>query len=468
MQKTRVKKWGPFVTTGLAMEAAVLLGVGHTVSTPTLPVHLLSASIFVDGTKPIVGPEDGVPFVRMADSFQGRYVPDGSAPVFVDYPRSLGVATGLSDPTYDESEADAAAKVVRAVRQARADDPAGTIYVVGYSQGAGTVASALAQLERDPDFDTGSIEFVQASSPRRNAGGILTRLPPGVYLPLVGVTFGEGTTPERTRVLQVSKMYDGVSDAPDFVLNVAADSNAVLGFVFLHSGYYQEVDPDDPTAIVTTTADGLVTDKLIPAPVGQLPLTMPLLQLGVPADLVTAMDPFLRAVIETGYQRADPAVPGSFPSEPVPFRLVPPPTRWISDADSVTAGAVRSAELVGDFTASALTRSHGPLVVPAATESAVESADDEAAAPARSRESSAREAETDSAEQAPATSGSAPRRPGGWRPGDLLRSVWAKQPPAGSRAAEAKPDTAPQSAGSDVEAGTRTHTERSSAQTTDG
>lgn len=100
---------------------------------------------------------------------------------------------------------------------------------------------------------------------------------------------------------------------------------------------------------MTTSADGLVTDKLIPAPVGQLPLTMPLLQLGVSPQTVTALDPFLRAIIETGYQRPDSTVPGSFPSEPVPFRLVPPPTRWVSDAEAVAQGAVQSARLFGDI-----------------------------------------------------------------------------------------------------------------------
>lgn len=441
MQKSRMKKWGPFVMTGLAVEAAVLLGVAHTVQTPVMPVHLLSASIFVDGTKPVIGSEDGVPFLRMADSFQGRYAAEGSNLTFVDYPRSLGMATGLTDPTYNESEADAAAKIVRGIRQARADDPTGTIYVVGYSQGAGTVAGALAELERDPDFHTGDIEFVLASNPRRNSGGILTRLPAGVYVPLVGVTFGEGTTPERTKVLQVSKMYDGISDAPDFVLNIAADANAVLGFVYLHSGYYQEIDPNDPSAIVTTSRDGLVTDKLIPTPVGQLPLTMPLLELGVPPDLVTALDPFLRAVIETGYERPDTNVPGSFPSEPVPFRLVPPPTRWISDAQTVAAGAVRSAQLLTDVAESnpTIVRQRPVVSAPRRDDAlpAVELDFGDVAEPSDDIERPARLRgprlwAADREETSRAFSG--------WRPGDLMRSAWEQQPPTGSRAADAEPD----------------------------
>ncbi len=286
-----------------------------------------------------------MPFFRMADSFQGAYDLPGFDKTFIEYPRSLGPATGLGDPTYDESEADAATKIVDAVHQARADDAKGTIYVVGYSQGSGAAAKAIDELQSE-GFDTENIEFVLAANPRRNDGGILTRLPKGVYLPVFGVTFGDGTTPEGTKVLQVTKQYDGVGDAPKYVFNIASDLNAALGFYYLRPGYYKTVDPNDPNAIVTTSADGLVTDKLIPAPVGQLPLTMPLLQLGVPPTLVAAMDPFLRSVIETGYDRPDPNVPGSYPSEPVRFQLVPPPQRWLSDVQSVAAGAIQSVQLL--------------------------------------------------------------------------------------------------------------------------
>jgi hypothetical protein len=69
---------------------------------------------------------------------------------------------------------------------------------------------------------------------------------------------------------------------------------------------------------------------------------MPLLQLGVPPALVSALDPFLRSVIETGYNRPDPNVAGSYPSEPVPFQLPPPPQLWLHDVVSVAIGAAQS------------------------------------------------------------------------------------------------------------------------------
>lgn len=434
------RNWGPYVTTGLALEAVAIVGFAYATDSHVSPPNLLAASIFVDGTKPAFGrSEEGVPFLRMADAFQGAY-DQGVNNVFIEYPRSLGPITGLGDPTYDESEADATTKIVAAVQQARQDDPTGTIYVVGYSQGSGAAVKAIDELE-DAGFDTENIEFVLAANPRRNDGGILARLPKGVYLPVFGVTFGDGTTPENTKVLQVTKQYDGVGDSPNYIFNIASDANAVMGFYYLHPGYYKNVDPNDPNAIVTTSADGNVTDVLIPAPVGQLPLTMPLLQLGVPPALVTAMDPFLRSVIETGYNRPDPNVPGSYPSEPVPFQLVPPPQRWLPDALSVVGGAIESVQLL----AGALQQPNTLVNNDVSTLATVQrnSAAATESVPVDDDEPAIEEKTSESESEKPAT-GTGPNKfqplrlpKTGWRPGDLLRSLF---PPK-----TVKPTTEPQS-----------------------
>jgi hypothetical protein len=453
------KSWGPCVTTGIALEMAAIVGFAYATDSHVSPPNLLAASIFVDGTKPAFGgSEEGEPFVRMADSFQGAY-DMGDDNVFIEYPRSLGPITGVGDPTYDESEADAAAKIVAAVKNARADDENGTIYVVGYSQGSGAAVKALDQLESE-GFDTDGIEFVLAANPRRNDGGILTRLPKGVYLPVFGVTFGDGTTPESTKVLQVTKQYDGVADSPAYVFNVVSDVNAAMGFYYLHSGYYQDVDPDpdaqDPDAIVTTSADGNVTDVLIPAPVGQLPLTMPLLQLGVPPTLVAAMDPFLRSVIETGYNRPDPNVEGSYPFEPVPFQLVPPPQRWLPDTLSVAAGAMQSAQLLaGAAQPNSLVNENVSTLAAVQSDTRSASVDDDK--PVVEEEKS--EPESDEP-----TTGTGPNkfRPArlpkpGWRPGDLLRSLF---PPK-----TAKPTSDPQSPTPTADPSPSTDTDESTGDT---
>ncbi|MDT5243159.1 MAG: hypothetical protein QOD36_535 [Mycobacterium sp.] len=446
------RSWGPYVTTGIALEAVAICGFAYATDSHVSPPNLLAATIFVDGTKSVTGTEEGVPFFRMADSFQGVY-DAGPDNVFIEYPRSLGPITGAGDPTYDDSEGDATTKIVAAVRAARQDDATGKIYVVGYSQGSGAAVKAIDELESDPEFNTDNIEFVLAANPRRNDGGILTRLPKGVYLPVFGVTFGDGTTPEGTKVLQVTKAYDGVADSPAYIFNIASDLNAALGFYYLHPGYYKNVDPDpnDPTAIVTTSADGNITDKLIPAPLGQLPLTMPLLALGLPPSLVTAMDPFLRSVIETGYNRPDPNVAGSYPSEPVPFQLVPPPQRWLPDVLSVAAGAAQSVQLLtGALQPNSLVNNNVSTLAARQPETPAVAQ----AAPPGDDKPAVEEKKSELVADKPPATGTGPNKvepvpkaKTGWRPGDLLQSLFTPKPkpvtePHGSTpAADPKPST---------------------------
>ena len=440
------KKWGPYVTTGVALEVATLFAFAYATDSHVPGASLLAqTSIFVDGTKSILGTEEGVPFFRMADSFQGAYSGADYDEKFVIYPRSLGPLTGLGDPTYDDSEAEATREIVSAVEAAK-NDPAyngETVYVVGYSQGAGAGANAIPILEERGLND--NVVFVLASNPRRNDGGILTRLPAGVYVPILGVSFGGGTTAEETKVLQVTKQYDGVADSPDYIFNVAADANAILGYYYLHSGYYKDVpavpeniDPNNPPEgmIVSTNENGNVTDVVLVAPEGELPLTMPLLQLGVPRDVVVALDPFLRSVIETGYDR--PVGPGAYPDEPVPFRLVPPPDQWASDVQSVAAGAALTSQRLaalgqpttpnlGDTGADVLLPqgSPAPLVgqLPGPTDAQPPTppVDDVEKKPTLLPLSPLRDAfgiGTGPNKVEP------PKRPaGGWQPGDLVRSV---------------------------------------------
>jgi hypothetical protein len=450
-RKPAAKKWGRYVTTGVALEAATLFAFAYATDSHVPGASLLAqTSIFVDGTKSITGNEEGVPFYRMADSFQRGYSrPDDN--VFIEYPRSLGPLTGLGDPTYDDSEAEATRKIVDAVTAAKTD-PAykgETIYVVGYSQGAGAAANAIPILEEQGLNE--NVRFVLASNPRRNDGGILTRLPAGVYVPILGVSFGEGTTPEDTQVLQVTKQYDGVADSPDYVFNVAADANALLGFYYLHSGYYKDVPLVDPTkppagAIVSTSPDGTITDVLLVAPEGELPLTMPLIQLGVPKDVVVALDPFLRSVIETGYSR--PVGKGAYPTEPVPFQLVPPPDQWISDTQSVAAGATETARrlvALGQPTVPGLAGAGGnqallregssvPLIQqPQAPEDATPPVEDR---PILTPLRDALGIGTGPNKVEP------PKAPlGGWKPGDLVRSILPARP--GPQSSTAAGGTAP-------------------------
>ena len=170
---------------------------------------------------------------------------------------------------------------------------------------------------------------------------------------------------------------------------------------------------------------------LIKAPVGDLPLTMPLLQLGVPKSVVAALDPMLRAIIETGYDR--PVGPGTFPSQPVPFQLLPPPTSWAADAQSVAAGVVQTGQnLAGVAGPPTLVAADDVRTDRTATVPHEPVADPE---PQPKPNAKTQLVPTSASSSAPTSSSSTPVKfdpphvsSGGWHPGDLLRQFFAPKP----------------------------------------
>jgi hypothetical protein len=60
-RKPATKKWGRYVTTGVALEAATLFAFAYATDSHVPGASLLAqTSIFVDGTKSITGNEEGV------------------------------------------------------------------------------------------------------------------------------------------------------------------------------------------------------------------------------------------------------------------------------------------------------------------------------------------------------------------------------------------------------------------------
>jgi hypothetical protein len=351
-----------YVTAGVALELAGLVGFVNVVDANAPMVRLLAAtSIFIDGTKDIIPTGNSQAPDRMRGTLNGvldqghDYVsaPGAGGNYYVQYPRSFGILTGPTDPTYDASRTIATQNTITAIKDARSQNPNDPIYVVGYSQGANAESEAIRALEAE-GYDTSNITFVLVGNGARNDGGLWARLPAGVYVPLIGLSFGASMNPDPNgpQVIQISKQYDGASDVPQYVLNPVAWANAALGFVYVHNGYYQDVDFDldhngtinsadvalaqqDPAHYIVTT-NGNISDVVIRNPEGQLPLTRPLLDMGVPPEVVKALDPLLRAIIETSYNR--PPNGGVYPAEPQHVELLPPVTRWQADADAVAAG----------------------------------------------------------------------------------------------------------------------------------
>jgi hypothetical protein len=386
-QITRGKRAAPYVTTAVALEIVSFFGFAYLTDSHVPGISPLAAtSIFIDGTKDIFPTEDSQAPDRMRNALNGQYDQCGAhstgpcaGNVYIDYSRDFGILTdGVG---YDKSTADAATKTLAAIQKARADNPCQTsdcsdspIYVVGYSQGAKASSDVYAQILKnnagkkpgDPGYiDTRGLNFVMLGNPTRNDGGLWSRLPPGVYVPFLGLSLGGSTNPSTDpnapQVLMITKQYDGAADWPKYVLvNPLAAANAIMGYFYVHTGYYATTDVSDFNAAVDTNHDGTisdaeiaannadpnskyivtrngnVTDVLIKNQPGDLPITEPLKQLGVPPEVIKAIDPLLRAIIEAGYQRP---TDGVYPAKPVSFGIIPKPDKMFRDFLAIEAGA---------------------------------------------------------------------------------------------------------------------------------
>jgi hypothetical protein len=261
-----------------------------------------------------------------------------------EYPGTLGLIDGLGAPTGDQSVADGQKGIA-----ARLPDPSSsdTVTVVAFSEGAVAASHEVSALG-----PSDNVNFVLAGNPERPNGGILARFPAGTYIPILGITGRNATSATGAPVVMVTQQYDGIAEAPAYPLDLAADLNALLGAYYLHGGgtydsvgAYSNVDPNADGNIITTS--GNMTDILVTAAPGALPLFIPLAQAGVPQPILVALDPAVRAIIETGYNRT------TDPSQQIRFALLPPPSAWATDAQNVAAGFAQTArELPGAVLAS--------------------------------------------------------------------------------------------------------------------
>ncbi|MBV8966564.1 MAG: PE-PPE domain-containing protein [Mycobacteriaceae bacterium] len=158
------------------------------------------------------------------------------------------------------------------------------------------------------------------ANPNRPNGGILERFA-GVYIPILGVTFS-GATPTNTGMttVDVARQYDGWADWPTNPLNLLADINAGFGIYYLHGNYIGVGTP------LLQGQYGDTTYYLIPTPV--LPMLMPLEQIPVVGPALAAtVDPVLRVLVETGYNRT------INPGQPTPanFLYFPNPVQTLVD-----------------------------------------------------------------------------------------------------------------------------------------
>ncbi|BBY15044.1 PE-PPE domain-containing protein [Mycolicibacterium litorale] len=341
----------------LAMTAAVPLGAmaltfasAGPLPLPVLPVptELLAQGLYLRGTKIGGYTEFDAPFVQFAngviDQTYNADNPDDTVTLSVDTdqieynggfrPFSQG---GFNDLTYGQSVEQGVNRLGDGVAAQRAADPAGTILVYGYSQGAVVAGQYKART------DEGDIVYVLLANPGRPNGGILARFQgftiPILDIPLSGPTptvsegWEEGDAPTS---YDLTRQYDGWADFPKYPLNVLATINAVLGIAYLHGNYEVDIDPGEALADEAETDTHVYRDTVYyTIGTGLLPLLRPLEQIGVPRPLLLALDAPLRVIVEQGYDRGtNPGAPGAASL----IRLANPATDLVNLLTAVAVG----------------------------------------------------------------------------------------------------------------------------------
>lgn len=216
-------------------------------------------------------------------------------------PEEFWPATGFSDISFDTSVARGVLALHNTIM-----NTVGHKIVLSYSQSANIATREKRNLEElrsqgyagIPQWD--ELSFVFLANPNRPNGGILARFP-GLYIPILGVTFDGATIDDGYQTIDVARQYDLISDFPKYPLNLLADLNALMGYFLLHPNYRSDViDLDDPSTYESHTS-GNTTYYLVHTE--HLPLLQPLRDIGILTPVLDLIEPTLRVLIELGYDR---------------------------------------------------------------------------------------------------------------------------------------------------------------------
>jgi hypothetical protein len=259
--------------------------------------------------------------------------------------------SGLFDLTWDQSVQAGLADLETAMA-AHGNDH---LVIYGYSQGA-TIAN-LEKRKLAEQYPAGTtapdIDFVLSGDGNLPNGGFLARFP-GLYIPILDSSFnGPEPTDTQFDTVVITRQYDWFADFPLYPLNLVADLNALLGFIYVHLYPFDvSLAPDPSTSPAFQGTHGDTSYYFFETQ--DLPLFGPLRTLGVPESVIDVFEPFFRVIVELGYDRSIP------PWEPTPARLIP-----MHDPATVAADLVNAIG-EGINNAAALVGSPAPLSIPAA------------------------------------------------------------------------------------------------------
>ena len=249
--------------------------------------------------------------------------------------------SGLFDLTIGQSLQAGVADLETAMAKHGNDD----LVIFGYSQGA--VVANLEKRKLAEQYPAGTeapdIDFVLLADGNLPNGGLLARFP-GLYIPILDLPFnGPAPTDTQFDTVVINRQYDGFADFPLYPLNLIADVNAVLGFIYVHLyGFDVSLAAPDPTKLPSYQGTYGDTSYYF-FETEDLPLFGPLRTVGVPESVIDVVEPVFREIVELGYDRSIP------PWQPTPARLIPthdPATVAGDLLDAIGEGTTNAATLI--------------------------------------------------------------------------------------------------------------------------
>ena len=247
--------------------------------------------------------------------------------VALDYPGQLGLVSGPGALTTDQSTKLGQKLLHQLIlNELKKGEP---VAVAGISEGTLVVERELAYLQslsanEAPSRDV--LTFYVFGDMLRGLGQMYL---PGVTIPFFGQTFGP--VPEtRYDTVVVNEEWDGWANPPDRPWNPLAVINAVMGAVYTVNGKNDHsqtaLDSMDDAVLVSqvkSEAGGTTSTYVVPRT--QLPITRPLLQLGVPRKVVDEIDKMLMPLIRAGYSYMTPNLGPRVDHGQLVFTPPPPP-----------------------------------------------------------------------------------------------------------------------------------------------
>jgi hypothetical protein len=301
----------------------------------------------------------------------------GTTPVPLDYPGQLGILSGPSALTTDQSTA-VGQELLHALILSKLND--GPVAVAGLSEGTLVIDKELAYLATLPQADApkrDALTFYVFGDMLRGWGQMYLN---GVTIPFIGQTFGSVPETQYDTVV-VNEQWDGWANPPDRPWNLLADLNAVMGAVYTVDGSndHSQTSLDSlsdavKVSEITNKLGGTTTTYMVSRQ--QLPPTKPLLQLGVPSWVVDEIDKLLMPFIQAGYSSltpnlgphiergqlvfTSPPAPADDPMLAIKQRDLTPVETGIASATPNAAGALTLTAARSDHQATAMDGASSP------------------------------------------------------------------------------------------------------------